>query len=100
MSACIRLDLRLEPTIRTPPRHSFESFPSMRFVKKRMLGLMAAIALGVMACFGCGRSVESTNPTDKPRLAVLVVFDQMRGDYLTRWETLFADNGFRRLMKN
>jgi predicted AlkP superfamily pyrophosphatase or phosphodiesterase len=32
-------------------------------------------------------------------LAVLVVFDQMRGDYLTRWDNLFGDGGFHRLEK-
>ena len=37
---------------------------------------------------------------DAPRLAVLVVFDQMRGDYLTRWDGLFGEGGFRRLKKN
>jgi hypothetical protein len=30
---------------------------------------------------------------------VLVIFDQMRGDYLTHWESLFTDKGFRKLMK-
>jgi predicted AlkP superfamily pyrophosphatase or phosphodiesterase len=34
------------------------------------------------------------------RLAVLVVFDQMRGDYLTRWDELFGDDGFHRLEKD
>src|SRR5437660_70069 len=34
-----------------------------------------------------------------PRLAVLVVFDQMRGDYLARWEKLFGNRGFRRLQQ-
>jgi predicted AlkP superfamily pyrophosphatase or phosphodiesterase len=38
-------------------------------------------------------------PSGKPRLAVLLVFDQMRGDYLTRWENLYTDKGFRRLMR-
>jgi predicted AlkP superfamily pyrophosphatase or phosphodiesterase len=35
----------------------------------------------------------------KPRvkLAVLVVFDQMRGDYLERWRGLFGQEGFARL---
>src|SRR5579872_2324969 len=35
----------------------------------------------------------------KPRvkLAVLVVFDQMRGDYLERWRGLFGQSGFARL---
>jgi hypothetical protein len=32
-----------------------------------------------------------------PRLAVLVVFDQLRGDYLTRWHDVFEEGGFRRL---
>ena len=31
------------------------------------------------------------------KLAVLVVFDQMRGDYLARWQHLFGRDGFRRL---
>jgi hypothetical protein len=32
-----------------------------------------------------------------PRLAVLVYFDQMRGDYPERWAGLYGDEGFRRL---
>lgn len=32
-----------------------------------------------------------------PRLAVLVVFDQMGEDYLERWHDLFGEGGFRRL---
>jgi hypothetical protein len=32
-----------------------------------------------------------------PHLAVLLVFDQMRGDYLSRWQELFGKDGFRRL---
>jgi predicted AlkP superfamily pyrophosphatase or phosphodiesterase len=34
------------------------------------------------------------------RLAVLVVFDQMRGDYPFRWEGLFSDRGFRRFLRD
>lgn len=33
----------------------------------------------------------------RPRLAVLLIFDQLRGDYLSRWEKLFGERGFRRL---
>jgi predicted AlkP superfamily pyrophosphatase or phosphodiesterase len=36
-------------------------------------------------------------PPESPRLAVLVVFDQLRADYLTRWHDLFGPDGFRRL---
>ncbi|MCI0704646.1 MAG: alkaline phosphatase family protein [Planctomycetia bacterium] len=35
----------------------------------------------------------------KVKLAVLVVFDQMRGDYLERWQPLFGPNGFVRLQR-
>lgn len=34
---------------------------------------------------------------EKPRLAVLVMFDQLRGDFLSRWADLYAADGFRRL---
>lgn len=33
------------------------------------------------------------------KLAVLVVFDQLRGDYLTRWQHLLGPDGFARLIK-
>ena len=42
------------------------------------------------------RAAES----ETPKLLVLVVFDQMRGDYLQRWQELFAEGGFARLQKD
>lgn len=33
------------------------------------------------------------------KLVVVVVFDQMRGDYLSRWAPLFGDDGFERLKR-
>lgn len=44
-----------------------------------------------------------TRPADPPRkvkLAVLVVFDQMRGDYLDRWRSKFGPDGFERLRRD
>jgi hypothetical protein len=38
-----------------------------------------------------------TDDPDAPRLVVLMVFDQMRADYLTRWDALFGEGGFHRL---
>ncbi len=32
-----------------------------------------------------------------PKLGVVVVFDQMRGDYLQKWRGLFVEGGFKRL---
>ena len=40
-------------------------------------------------------AVESGQP--RVKLAVLVVFDQMRGDYLEKWRGLFSNRGFARL---
>jgi hypothetical protein len=41
-------------------------------------------------------SVTAHGPV-KPKLFVLVVFDQLRGDYLARWHDCFGSDGFRRL---
>src|SRR5437868_1379587 len=58
-------------------------------------GLVAAavLALSVVTAF----AAPAAEPVARPRLFVLVVFDQMRGDYLVRWHDLFTDGGFRRL---
>lgn len=43
---------------------------------------------------------DGTNPVVGPakvKLAVLVVFDQMRGDYIQRWSEYLGPNGFRRM---
>jgi hypothetical protein len=36
----------------------------------------------------------------RPKLVVLVVFDQMRGDYLARWSELYGPDGFERMKKD
>ena len=45
-------------------------------------------------------SCKSTNPniSEKPKLVVAIVVDQMRYDYLTRLSDKFSDNGFNRLI--
>src|SRR5262245_42865301 len=35
-----------------------------------------------------------------PKLVVLIVFDQLRGDYPKKWQPLFGDGGFKRLQKD
>jgi predicted AlkP superfamily pyrophosphatase or phosphodiesterase len=69
-----------------------------------LLGLLGLAALTFAALgFTADHPVQVSPPPaftpseDGPRLAVLVVFDQMRGDYLSRWETLFGEGGFRRI---
>jgi hypothetical protein len=63
--------------------------------------LAVLASLACLLFFGCQvlSQAPAPGPTDlvSPRLAVLVVFDQMRGDYLERWQSLFGEGGFRRL---
>jgi hypothetical protein len=64
------------------------------------IALVLAIAV-VAATLGFALKPTPTPPPEVPKpkvkLAVLVVFDQMRGDYLERWKPLFVPDGFARL---
>ncbi|MBL8798617.1 MAG: alkaline phosphatase family protein [Planctomycetia bacterium] len=69
----------------------------------RWLRLLAVAALvGLLGCAALWLTPSPelpANPSpDRPKLVVLVVYDQMRGDYLERWQALFGEGGFRRLM--
>jgi len=69
-------------------------------------------AVGLLASWYISKQVQPvvavlegpppTDPsTEKPagKLVVLVVFDQMRGDYLTKWARHFESNGFERIKR-
>jgi hypothetical protein len=62
---------------------------------------LAGILGLVVLLFLCGLTAWPTAApppgAGRPRLAVLLVFDQLRGDYPERWRPLFGDGGFRRL---
>jgi predicted AlkP superfamily pyrophosphatase or phosphodiesterase len=69
-------------------------------MRDRSLPIMVfRLLLGLMLTSTASLAVAGEPAKAKSKLAVLVVFDQMRGDYLTRWDTLFADDGFHRLEK-
>ncbi len=44
--------------------------------------------------------IQTGDAPKHPKLVVLVVFDQMRGDYPKKWEALYGDGGFKRLQKD
>lgn len=74
----------------------------MRIPNSRRLILLGLCFLAGLA--GCSRRSAAERsaepePTARPqvRLAVLIVVDQLRADLLTRFETLFGKEGFRRL---
>jgi len=71
----------------------------MRWQTVWILGFLTSVSLAAGAGTSCDQSADKPSAGENPRFAVLVVFDQMRGDYLSRWQSLFDENGFRRLMK-
>src|SRR5437773_2180149 len=68
----------------------------------RFLGVASVLGLVCLIVAGCGKpasraAVAREKADAKVRLVVLVVFDQLRGDYLERWSEWFGEGGFRRL---
>lgn len=70
-------------------------------------GLVGALLVGV--AFGSYWLITTAHQpeplpkadiTGKPKLVVLVVFDQMRGDYPKKWQPLFGEGGFKRLQSD
>ncbi|MGH7173794.1 MAG: alkaline phosphatase family protein [Gemmataceae bacterium] len=60
--------------------------------------LPLALFLGLLG-LPAHSGAEPSKP-ETPRLIVLVYIDQLRADYLTRWDTLFGEGGFHRLEKD
>src|SRR5437773_1788909 len=70
--------------------------PVTRFGRLAVLVSILTVATFFPGNFA--RQVASAaEPSPPPRLLVLIVFDQMRGDYPLRWHDLFCPDGFRRL---
>jgi predicted AlkP superfamily pyrophosphatase or phosphodiesterase len=66
-------------------------------VRMRLLWLMlGSIALAATAMWLLPAGAPSQEKK-RPKLAVILVFDQLRGDYPERWRELFGPGGFRRL---
>jgi predicted AlkP superfamily pyrophosphatase or phosphodiesterase len=58
------------------------------------------IGLTCLVAFGLRPATSAPPAAPRPRLVVLVVFDQLRADYLDRWQSLFEEGGFRRLQQD
>jgi predicted AlkP superfamily pyrophosphatase or phosphodiesterase len=67
----------------------------------RLLAVFCLFALAIIpACVCATPSVAQEKDGDKPKLAVILVFDQFRGDYLMRWDEQLTEGGFHRLEKD
>ena len=56
--------------------------------------LVVLIALGILAT---AKPLLSQTEQQKPKLGILLVFDQFRGDYISRWQEHFVEGGFLKL---
>lgn len=69
----------------------------------RILALLVALLLAPFAAQLAAQDGERTTPVppppQRPPLVVLISVDQLRADYLSRFDTLFGEGGFRRLME-
>lgn len=70
--------------------------PQRRMALTLFLLVIGAAAAGVVL----SKDKQPSAAEPKVRLAVLIVFDQMRGDYPGKWEKQFVEGGFRRLLKD
>src|SRR5207344_2150270 len=62
---------------------------------RRFTALFVAVALAAMSLPVCGWASAYNG---HPKLVVIIVIDQFRGDYLERYHDRFGDAGFRILM--
>jgi hypothetical protein len=69
------------------------------FVYKRSKDNAVNTASGDQPHPHSGRPVDPATGKPVGKLVVLVVFDQMRGDYLSRWAGQFSQSGFERIKK-
>ena len=62
---------------------------------------LAALIGAAFYCFTCmaqTRLQKITPPADKPKIIVGLVIDQMRWDYLYRYQNRYSGGGFKRLL--
>ena len=56
------------------------------------------VIIGLLLSFVVKAQNDSTNTTDTPKLVVGIVVDQMRYEYLTRFQHRYGKGGFMRLV--
>ena len=71
----------------------------MLVTRSGRLAVLVSVVIAVTLLTGgvAPRGASAADTPAPPKLLVLVVFDQMRGDYPLRWHDLFCADGFRRL---
>ncbi len=65
---------------------------------RNFLFLLFSIAVGISNLGHAQKTQNESNKSQKPKLVVGIVVDQMRFDYLTRFESKYGDGGFNKLI--
>src|SRR6058998_341270 len=60
-----------------------------------MKSFLRAVAAGLLVCLSCASSSFGSAYNAHPKLVVVIVIDQFRGDYLERYRDQFGEGGFR-----
>src|SRR2546422_587266 len=63
-----------------------------------MKSFLRAVAAGLLVCLSCASSSSGSAYNAHPKLVVIIVIDQFRGDYLERYRDQFGEGGFRLLL--
>ena len=70
----------------------------MRSRSCQAITIVGALLVAALPLFGSAAADNAARPGPKrTKLGVVLVFDQMRGDYLEKWKSLFVAGGFKRL---
>src|SRR6266481_1356408 len=59
---------------------------------------LRAIIFGFVVCFGVTSAAFGSAYNGRPKLVVVIVIDQFRGDYLERYHDQWGEGGFRLLL--
>jgi Type I phosphodiesterase / nucleotide pyrophosphatase len=74
---------------------------SSRFMNKPCWRRNTFVAIAALTALGwLALASGASDRASKPKLIVLVLFDQLRGDYPLRWHDNFGPDGFRRLERD
>ena len=68
------------------------------FYRKEMNKVFSFIALAFLGCGTVSAQQVNASNVQRPKLVVGIVVDQMRWDYLYRYQKRYGEGGFKRLL--
>ncbi len=81
------------------PLNTFAAVKSITvFLKKEMNKVFSFIALAFLGCGSAAAQQVNVSNVQRPKLVVGIVVDQMRWDYLYRYQKRYGEGGFKRLL--